>query len=159
MFMKKTLATIFIASVLMVSMGGIVSADHSVPHTTAEANLAQAIADGESAAAIAALQGIVDATAGGVEGLPDDFSPLPTIATTGGEAVEAITAITNWLFVILSVIAVIFIVLAGLQFITGGGNPEAVGEARMKLMYAAVGIAVALLARAVPFVISSILGA
>ena len=56
-------------------------------------------------------------------------------------------------------VAVIFIVLAGLQFITAGGNPDAISEARTKLMYAAVGIAVALLARAVPFVISSILGA
>ena len=118
--MKKTLASIFITSVLVVSFGGVASA---------------------------------------VETIPSTFASLPVLATTGSGAVNAITQLTNWLFVILSIIAVIFIILAGLQFITAGGNPEAVGEARMKLMYAAVGIAVALLARAVPAVLSSILGA
>jgi len=116
--MKKTLATIFIASVLAVSLGGVVSAQ---------------------------------------EPLPTGFDPLPALATSGAEGVALITALTNWLFVILSIVAVIFIVLAGLQFITGGGNPETIAAARMKLMYAAVGIAVALLARSVPFVIQSII--
>lgn len=120
MFMKKILASIFIASVLTVSLGGVVSA---------------------------------------VETLPGGFDPLPTLATTGSGAVDIVTQLTNWLFVVLSVTAVIFIVLAGLQFITAGGNPETIGQARMKLMYAAVGIAVALLARAVPFVIQGIIGA
>jgi len=121
MFMKKTLASIFIASVLAVSFGGAASAQ--------------------------------------VETIPSSFSTLPIIATTGTGVIDAIETLTNWLFVILSVTAVIFIVLAGMQFITAGGNPEAVGEARMKLMYAAVGIAVALLARAVPAVLSNFLGA
>ena len=116
--MKKTLATIFIASVLAVSLGGVASAQ---------------------------------------EALPAGFASLPTLATSGAEGVALIVALTNWLFVILSIVAVIFIVLAGLQFITGGGNPETIASARMKLMYAAVGIAVALLARAVPLVITSII--
>ena len=105
---------------------------------------------------VVSLGGVASAQ---VEPIPDDFVDLPTIAETGGEAVDAVQVLTNWLFVILSIAAVIFIVLAGLQFITAGGNPEAIGQARMKLMYAAVGIAVALLARAIPAVLSSILGA
>ena len=135
MFMKKTLASIFIASMLVVSLGGVAYAQDTDPDPEPESDITT------------------------VEELPEGFEGgLPVIARTGGEAVTAITAITNWLFVILSIAAVIFIVLAGLQFITGGGNPETKTSARMKLMYAAVGIAVALLARAIPFVIASIIG-
>ena len=67
--------------------------------------------------------------------------------------------LTDWLFVILVVISVIFIVLAGLQFITGGGDPAAVSMARTKLIWAAVGIGVALLARGLPAAIQNLLGA
>ena len=131
--MKKTLASIFIAAVLVVSLGGVAYAQD--PDPTPVNDITQ------------------------VEQLPEGFEEgLPVIARTGGQAVEAVTAITNWLFVILSIAAVIFIVLAGLEFITGGGDPEKIASARMKLMYAAVGIAVALLARAIPFVIASIIG-
>ena len=119
--MKKTIALIFIASVLATSLG---------------------------TAAFA------------VEPLPVGFEGgLPTIATSGRDAITIIGLLTNWLFVILSVTAVIFIVLAAFQFITSGGNPEAIGEARRKLLYAAIGIVIALVARAIPFVLASIIGA
>jgi len=66
--------------------------------------------------------------------------------------------LTDWLFVILTVVAVIFIVLAGLQFITGGGDPAALSAARTKLIWAAVGILVALLARGLPAAIQNLVG-
>ena len=156
--MKKTLAIIFLASMLTVSLGGVVSAANSAAHDAALLLVTNAIAAGDPPAVIANLQAQADALTGSTgEPLPFGFDALPTLATTGGQAVVLITALTNWLFVILSVAAVIFIVLAGLEFITGGGDPEKIASARMKLMYAAVGIAVALLARAVPFVIQSII--
>ena len=119
--MKKTIASIFIASVLATSLG---------------------------TAAFA------------VEPLPVGFEGgLPTIATSGRDAVTIIGLLTNWLFVLLSIVAVIFIVLAAFQFITAGGSPEAIGQARTKLLYAAIGIVVALIARSIPFVLASIIGA
>ena len=84
---------------------------------------------------------------------------IPTGITTAQEFIDALRTLTDWLFVILVVIAVIFIVLAGLQFITGGGDPAAVSMARTKLIWAAVGIGIALLARGLPAAIQNLIGA
>ncbi|MBI2641968.1 MAG: hypothetical protein HYW96_00105, partial [Candidatus Wildermuthbacteria bacterium] len=46
---------------------------------------------------------------------------------------------------------------AAFQFVTGGGKPEEVSAARQKLIYAVIGIAIALLARALPLVLRNIL--
>ena len=84
---------------------------------------------------------------------------IPTGITTAQGFLDLLSNITNWLFVGLLVIAVIFIVLAGLQFITGGGDPAQVSGARTKLIWAAVGIGVALLARGLPEAVKDIIGA
>ncbi|GEM_PF-1932742 len=93
---------------------------------------------------------------GFVEDVPTQFGPIPEGPQTGGEFVTVIEAITDWIFIILLVMAVIFILLAAFQFISGGGDPKAVAEARTKLIWAAVGIAVALLARGIPTAIGSL---
>jgi hypothetical protein len=63
------------------------------------------------------------------------------------EDLEAkIVFIGNWLFTILLVLAVIFIVLAAYKYLMSGGGEE-VGAAHKMLLYAAVAVAVALLAR------------
>lgn len=84
---------------------------------------------------------------------------IPTGITTAQGFIDALETLTDWLFVILMVIAVVFIVLAGLQFITGGGDPAAVSAARTKLIWAGVGIGVALLARGLPAAIENLIGA
>lgn len=84
---------------------------------------------------------------------------LPTGVTSAGQFVQIILDLTDWLFIILLVISVIMIVLAGLQFITGGGDPAAISAARTKLIWAAVGIGVALLARGLPAAVANLLGA
>ena len=83
---------------------------------------------------------------------------IPIGITTATGFVQALEDLTDWLFVILLVISVIFIVLAGLQFITGGGDPAAVSMARTKLIWAAVGIGVALLARGLPAAVQNLIG-
>lgn len=94
---------------------------------------------------------------GFVEDVPVRFGPIPEGPQTGNEFISVVEGLTNWLFVILLVFAVIFIVLAGFQFISGGGDPQAVAQARNKLIWAAVGIAVALLAKGIPAAISNLL--
>ncbi|MDO8470522.1 MAG: pilin [bacterium] len=59
--------------------------------------------------------------------------------------------IVNWVFVFVMLLSVVFVILAGFQFVTGG--PEGAKEARERLMWAAIGIGVAILARAFPNVI------
>lgn len=76
---------------------------------------------------------------------------------TGLLLLAKIDTITNWVFAVFVAIAVIYIVLAAFQFVTGGGKPEEVSGARQKLIYAVIGIAIALLARALPLVLRNII--
>ncbi|MEK7510330.1 MAG: hypothetical protein AAB567_02080 [Patescibacteria group bacterium] len=83
---------------------------------------------------------------------------LPEGPQTGRQLLELVKAITDWIFVVFLLTAVIFIILAAFQFLTGGGDPGKLAEARNKLIYAAVAIAVALMARGIPVVVKNIVG-
>jgi len=100
----------------------------------------------------------IGSIANAVESIPSRFTGIATNITTGAGLITVIEGIADWIFVILLVAAGIFIVLAAFQFVTNGGDPTAVGEARRKLMYAAVGIVVGTLAKAIPLAIRSITG-
>jgi hypothetical protein len=60
---------------------------------------------------------------------------------------DALESIGNWLYTILLVVAVIFILLAAFTFITAGGDSDKVNKARVQVMYALIGVAVAVLAK------------
>ena len=66
--------------------------------------------------------------------------------------------ITDWIFFILIALAVLFVIIAGFMFVTSGGSPEKTLAARNYLIYAAIGVAVALIARAVPAIVKAITG-
>jgi hypothetical protein len=66
---------------------------------------------------------------------------------------------TDWIFVILMAVASLMIIFGAVLFTTSQGDPEKTTKARSLILYAAVGIAVALFARAVPPVIKMIIGA
>lgn len=83
---------------------------------------------------------------------------LPKGPTTGLALLNTITFIADWIFVLLLIAATIFIVLAAFQFVTAGGDPSAVGQARQKLLYAAVGVAVAAAAKGIPIAVRHIVG-
>ena len=65
---------------------------------------------------------------------------------------DILNRITDWMYTILLVLAVIFIILAAFHYLTSGGSEEKVGKAHKMLIYTAIAVAVALLARAVIFV-------
>ena len=87
-----------------------------------------------------------------------NFQALPKGPESGSAVLETIDAITDWIFAILMLVAVIFLVLAAFQFVTGGGEPQKVNEARQKLLYAVIGIALALAANGVDNVLGNIIG-
>lgn len=77
----------------------------------------------------------------------------------GPEDLEAkIVVIGNWLFTFLLVLAVIFIVFAAYKYLFSGGGEE-VGKAHKMLLYAAVAVAVAFLARGMVEVVRTLVGA
>lgn len=71
--------------------------------------------------------------------------------------VEILLTVIRWFYTIIFIIAVAFILWSAFDFVTSKGDDTKVKEARQKLMYAVVGIAVALLSYAiVSFVQSSV---
>ncbi len=66
--------------------------------------------------------------------------------------------IVDWLFTILLVIAAISIIIAAYYFVTAAGNPETVSKARNFVLYALVGVAVAVASRGLVWLVLEIVG-
>ena len=60
---------------------------------------------------------------------------------------------TDWLFTILITLVIIFVLWGGFEILMAAGAPEKISGGRNRIIYAAVGLAVALLARAVPAIV------
>jgi magnesium-transporting ATPase (P-type) len=82
---------------------------------------------------------------------------IPENIQSPEQLVKLVTTLTDWIFTIFILLAVVFIVIGAMQFVTAGGKPESVSEARQKIIWAAVGIIVALVARAIPAVLENII--
>lgn len=88
------------------------------------------------------------------------------ISLTGPEAGDnalictyaLIKFVTNLLFVIVLVIATLFIALAAFYFLTAGAKPDKVEKARNFLIFAIVGLVVASVAKVVPAVVRGFIG-
>lgn len=70
---------------------------------------------------------------------------LPGSAVTNG----TISNLLQIAFGIIGVVAVLYIVIAALQLITSGGNPESAKKARETIIYAVIGLIVAVSAEAI----------
>lgn len=66
--------------------------------------------------------------------------------STVGGIVDIIRQVVRWVYIIFFIIAVLLIIFAAFTYLTAGGDPEKVAEAKNRLIYAAVAIAVAFLA-------------
>ena len=69
-----------------------------------------------------------------------------------------INNLTNILFVILIGLAVIFFIVAAFKYLTSGGDAEKVKSAHNMLIYGVVATAVAIIARGLVFLATSVLG-
>jgi hypothetical protein len=98
------------------------------------------------------------------QNLPGPVAPVETSVPQGQitslqGVLQMLCTVFAWAFYFLIVLAVIFIIIAGFKYLTAAGDPEKVKAAGTMLIYTAVAIGVALLARAVPLIIGSFLGA
>jgi phosphoglycerol transferase MdoB-like AlkP superfamily enzyme len=89
---------------------------------------------------------------------------LPVLALAQETAPEvdifdALETLTNYLFTILLIVAVIFLIIAAFTFITASGDPDKVGKARNFVLYALIGVAVAVAARGLVALVQTIMGA
>jgi len=69
--------------------------------------------------------------------------PGPT-PTDGGSG--SLNTALNIAFGVLGSISLIVIIISGIRLMTSGGNPDAIGKLRNTLIYAAIGLVVALTA-------------
>ncbi len=82
-----------------------------------------------------------------------------TGAVTGtGELVNLILGLINWVAWFVALVAVLFGLYSGVLFITAGGDDEKVTKAKNILLYAIVGIVVAILAFSIVSISRSIAG-
>lgn len=84
---------------------------------------------------------------------PPAVQPVPY----GVEAREVLTRILNWILTITGIIAAIFFVIGGIQYITAGGDPNKVAAAKTTLTNAVIGVAVIILAYVIINLIKMIL--
>lgn len=98
--------------------------------------------------------------------VPDDQTKCKTacgnlsssaIITKSTEVESLITAIARWIAILISVVAVIFITLGGVSYVTAGGDAEKAKGARNKIMYGLVGLGVAALAWGAEALVRSVL--
>jgi len=71
---------------------------------------------------------------------------------------NTVNQIVDWVFIVMIFIIVAFVLAGGLSILTSGGDPEKVNSGKNYLLYAVIGTAVAVLARAVPAIITLIVG-
>lgn len=73
-------------------------------------------------------------------------------ATTTAPTVDLITAlgtVANVMFAILIALAAAFIIYAGFNFVTAAGDPEKAEKARSAIIFAIIGIVIAILAKGI----------
>ena len=71
---------------------------------------------------------------------------------------NTIYTVTDWVFYILLIIVVFMMVLGGFYFVTAAGDPERATKGRQLIVYALIGLVIALLARLIPAAVRFILG-
>ena len=71
---------------------------------------------------------------------------------------NSIYNLTSWIFNILMFIVILMVIFGAFTLVTAGGDPEKIGKGRGYIMYAVIGMAVALLAKLIPSLVKVIVG-
>jgi hypothetical protein len=77
--------------------------------------------------------------------------------TTVAGVWDAVGTVTTWLLMAVGAICVIFIVLGGIRYATSGGDADKVKKAKNTLLYALIGLAIAILANVIVSLVTNTL--
>ncbi|MGH7237632.1 MAG: pilin [Candidatus Saccharimonadales bacterium] len=77
--------------------------------------------------------------------LADITNPFPVVSAGSG----AITRLFNLLFAAIGVISVLFIVIGGFRYIVSAGDPQDAASAKNTILYAVIGLIIAMSAYAI----------
>ena len=78
-----------------------------------------------------------------VVALAQAAAPSTVPSYSGTQMLAILHNFINWLFTIFLIISVIFLIIAAFTFITAEGDPEKVTKAKKFVLYALIGVAVA----------------
>ncbi len=81
----------------------------------------------------------------------------PNVAAQGTLG-QNVTSIINFFLGLLGLIAVAFLIYAGVLMVTAGGNEEQVGKAKKIITYAVIGIVIIILSYTIVTFVTSVLG-
>lgn len=70
---------------------------------------------------------------------------------------DTIYTVTDWIFAGITALVVIFVLIGAFNLLTGAGNVEKVKTGRDYIIYASIGMLVALLAKAIPAIVKAIM--
>jgi hypothetical protein len=73
-------------------------------------------------------------------------------------AVDAVMTVTDWVFYILLVAVVLMVVIGGFMYLTSAGDPAKASKGRSLIIFALIGLIIAVFARAIPSIVMSFLG-
>ena len=85
---------------------------------------------------------------------PNTINSLDQITGSAG----VICVIINWIFWLLIILTIIFVLYAAYLYLTSAGEPDKVKESSHVLLYAAVAVIIALMAKGVPLIVSGFIG-
>ena len=71
---------------------------------------------------------------------------------------NTVYSVTDWIFIILVGLATIFVMLGAVTILTAGGTPEKLTTGRNYILYAAIGLLIAFLAKAIPGIVKLLAG-
>lgn len=66
--------------------------------------------------------------------------------------------VVDWIFVVLVAIAALFVIIGAITLLTAAGSPEKIKSGRDYIMWAAIGLVVAFLSRAIPAFVKMVVG-
>ena len=70
---------------------------------------------------------------------------------------EAVYTVADWIFFALIAIVALLVIWGGFTIATAGGAPDKVGQGRNFILYAMIGLALALLSRAIPALVRALI--
>ena len=85
-------------------------------------------------------------------------TPAFAASTTAPTLNSVIDNLRNWLVGLLAGVATLFLTIAGLRYVTAGGDPGQVEKAKIALKSAAIGYALAILAPLLVSILASVVG-
>ena len=88
---------------------------------------------------------------------PETIVPIPETITDYASFIQAVKNVLNFVFSILLVASIMVMLVAGYQYVTSSGEQAKVDGATKMIVYAAIGLIIALLSKALQAIIPDLI--